>query len=519
MRCTCGHPLKASRATSLGEGSAQQASVSSPVRSTFSSSIRRPATHYVARYWRGELSLAHAFWITNCGLDLLTTLIDTFMENQLETSAAPLRIHQLSTAFIAFYSFILAPWQLVGLWRAARQYVRDHCAALWGRCAQGAVVCSVLVYVCLMPIWVPYYLDMCKMAIGTEDYRYTVTLSNDGNMLRIDGGISLGLTRTVTDLLNRHPQVEVIALNSHGGLLEEGRKLETLIEQRGLSTYSDDHCESACTLVFLAGAQRMLHVEAHLGFHRASLPGVPDFMAQGENNQLKDFMLKHGVQQAFVDKAIDTPPDDLWIPTGPELLDARVVTKFIEEAQTPQPQLWKIGTTPVPSDQSPAPTIVTFPNTPGELSLELPGFHTDTDEIKTDGRRYLLASHPQTGLIVSVTLERAPAPATQQGCVSYLAKVKIGPFVVRGHDVSFNTAEAFPRLNYTIADAQGIRVEQKNVRACFATGNIYADVHLSKVHYQAGDARLFDAVLDTIRFTSSPPQEAIAETTGSATSL
>lgn len=480
---------------------------------------RRPATHYVSRYWRGELSLAHSFWITNCSLDLLTTLIDHVLESRMETSASPLRLHQMSTAFVFSYSFLLAPWQLVGLWRAARQYVRDHCSTFWGRCAQGLVVCSVLLYVGLLPIWAPYYLDMLKIAIGTEEYRYTVALSDDGNMLRIEGGISLGLTHTVTDLLKRHPQVEVIALNSHGGLLDESRKLQALIEQRGLSTYSDHHYESACALVFLVGAHRLLHVDAHLGFHRASSARVPDMMMQGENEQIKDFMLKHGVDQAFVEKAIETAPDNLWIPTGEELVQAGVVTEVVEGTQTPQPRVWPIGTTSPTPRASSSPTVVAFPNTPGGLSLTLPGFHMDADEMKADGRRYFMATHPPSGLVVSVTLERVPAPASRQGCIEHLARLKVGPFVVRGHDVRFDTTSARPRLEYTIAETQGVRVEQKNVRTCIAQDNIYGDIHLSKVQYRAVDAPLFDAVLDSIAVLEQSSAPSAPATSHHASSL
>lgn len=341
MHCKCGHLLDAYRKEGTG---ADPSPTSTPMRPVThrvpASQNRKQATHYIARYWRGELSLAHSFWIANCGLDLVTTLIDTFLENRQETSSSPLRIYQLSTVFTFLYICLLGPWQLVGLWRAARQYVADTSSPIWGRCAQGVVIIGFL----FIPLWIPTLSERAKIAIGTEDYRYTVALSDDGNMLRVDGGITTGLTHTITEQLNRHPQVELIVLNSHIGLLEEGWKLQTLIEQRGLSTYTDRQCEGICTTVFLAGAQRMLQADAHLGFHKVKIAGVPDSLNQAENNDVRDYMLKQGVQQGFVDAAVDISSDEVWIPTTDELIEAGVVTEIVDGNQTVvRPQLLSTG--------------------------------------------------------------------------------------------------------------------------------------------------------------------------------
>jgi hypothetical protein len=202
----------------------------------------------------------------------------------------------------------------------------------------------VIIGVLFIPLWIPTLSEMAKIAIGTEDYRYTVALSADGNMLRVDGGITTGLTRTITEQLNRHPQVELIVLNSHIGLLEEGWKLQTFIEQRRLSTYTDRQCEGICTTVFLAGAHRMLQADAHLGFHKVRIAGVPDSLNQAENNDVRDYMLKQGVQQGFVDAAVDISSDEVWIPTTDELIEAGVVTEIVDGNQAVvRPQLLSPG--------------------------------------------------------------------------------------------------------------------------------------------------------------------------------
>ena len=465
----------------------------------------RGVQHYLARYWRGELSLAHSFWVTNIVVDIVLGLVQQFLLSRQEVSANPLRAHRLYTGFVFAHMFLFMPWQTVGLWRSARRHLATTSCRIWGRCAQGILVFGIILTLITVPYWLPMYVEMAKMATNADAYRYTLTLSEDGNTLRVDGGIGLGLAKAITKELAKHPGVEIIGLNSPGGLLAETEKVQTLIEQRGLSTYAIGQCQSACTGIFLAGAQRMLQKDAQLGFHRGQIVGMPDVVARRTNEQSRDYMLAHGVAPSFVDKAMGTPSYEMWTPTTEQLVQAGVVTDIVDGSRVETRPQFVNGAGPQPAPrEANTRTVVAFPQTPGGLSLDLPGFQADTNETKADARRYFKATHPETGLIVSVTLERVPERASREGCVAHLAKLKVGPLVVRGHDLTFDTSGTTLRLEYTIAETQGIQVEQKNVRTCLSQGNVYADIHLSKVLYTPADKSLFDAVLNTIQLVESP---------------
>ena len=62
------------------------------------------------------------------------------------------------------------------------------------------------------------------------------------------------------------------------------------------------------------------------------------------------------------------------------------------------------------------PTFVTWPEKGLGLSIDLTGFKKEIDQVKPDGRRYLMASHPKTKLDVSITLEKVPTKASATGC-------------------------------------------------------------------------------------------------------
>jgi len=152
------------------------------------------------------------------------------------------------------------------------------------------------------------------------------------------------------------------------------------------------------------------------------------------------------------------------------------------------------------------PTFVTWPEKGLGLSIDLSGFKKDIDQVKPDGRRYLIASHPKTGLNVSVTLEKVPTQASAQGCREQLQLIQKGPFVTRGKDINLNAGGKIPTLEYTLHKIQGVRLDQKNVYACMAQDNVYADIHLSKVQYTTADAPLFRSILKSIHLQSGPSE-------------
>lgn len=151
-------------------------------------------------------------------------------------------------------------------------------------------------------------------------------------------------------------------------------------------------------------------------------------------------------------------------------------------------------------------TFVAWPENGLGLSIDLTGFKKDIDHIKPDGRRYLMASHPKTGLNVSVTLEKVPTQASAQGCREQLQLIQKGPLVTHGRDIKLNVAGEIPTLEYTLRKLQGVRLDQKNIYACLAQDNVYADIQLSKMQYTAADAPLFQSILNSVRLQPKPSE-------------
>ncbi len=158
------------------------------------------------------------------------------------------------------------------------------------------------------------------------------------------------------------------------------------------------------------------------------------------------------------------------------------------------------------AEENESPTFVTWPEKGLGLSIDLAGFKKDLDLVKPDGRRYLMASHPKTGLNVSVTLELVPTQASAQGCIDQLKLIQKGPLATRGQDIKLDTAGKLPTLEYVLHKFEGVRVDQKNMYTCLAQQDVYADIHLSKAQYTTADAPFFQTILKSVRLQSGPSE-------------
>lgn len=158
---------------------------------------------------------------------------------------------------------------------------------------------------------------------------YTLEVVEDGHVLLLDGDLSLGLTKIVRATLKDNPQISEFWMRSKGGNIFEARGLAKLIVERKMRTYVTDECSSACTIVFIAGANRDIAPEAKIGFHqyalqyRSALYGL-DLEAEQRKDQ--SFFLAQGVSAGFIERIFDKPHSQIWYPDRAELASAGVLS-------------------------------------------------------------------------------------------------------------------------------------------------------------------------------------------------
>ena len=155
---------------------------------------------------------------------------------------------------------------------------------------------------------------------------FTVQVSGDQRTLEFSGPIVIGVTERMLAVLEAHPGITTVRLTSPGGRVVEARDLADIIRARGLTTVADGNCASACTVIFMAGRDRLLAPAASIGFHRYRSPDPAQEEAQANMAIDRRIFRSQGVPNWFLDQAFDTPNGGMWRPSLAELVVANVVT-------------------------------------------------------------------------------------------------------------------------------------------------------------------------------------------------
>lgn len=281
---------------------------------------------WIFKHWRGEYSLAYSFWVNVVAINLAFTLPLRWASADYGVTD-PLTATRVHMMLIGVHVMIF-PWQFVGLWRSARYHRAHGDTALWGWLACAFFGLGIIVNLANGISNSRLIGEMLKIAMGLDpEHAYTLRVLDGGKVLALYGGIAFGVADDVAAVLRASPTIHVIHLNSGGGRVVAARQLYTVIREAGLDTYTRWGCASACTLAFLAGKERSMHIDTHLAFHHYATVGEDPEGIANQHDMDRRILLDAGVPTAFIERAFATPHDDLWLPDQKALYAANVITR------------------------------------------------------------------------------------------------------------------------------------------------------------------------------------------------
>jgi hypothetical protein len=154
----------------------------------------------------------------------------------------------------------------------------------------------------------PAFLICCLSAIPATAADISIKrTSDDGVTITIAGYINLedekkfkALTLFdgwLTDLNT------TVNLNSRGGFNRPAALIGLAIREKGYQTHveSGSICDSACTLIFLAGAYRSMGLGTRLGFHSAYSETGPKIRSESANLLIAGYLRYMGAPQQIID--------------------------------------------------------------------------------------------------------------------------------------------------------------------------------------------------------------------------
>ena len=287
---------------------------------------------YIARHWRGELSLPWSYWV-NGGLvgviagATITVIAGVLVHEQLDAQPIPALLWMCA---IWLCAALLTLWQGVGIWRSATRY-RAAGKGRWG------VVAKVMVALGAASTFWQFFMQGLPQIAGVAEivagdrslgpHQFKVVAY--GEMLEFSGGIKFGVAKELEDFLNAMPELKTVRLDSVGGRIREAQKMSDLIKERGLSTLVEKQCLSACTIVFLGGQDRAILSSARLGFHQPTYRGITAAERSRSVAAEEERLQKLGLSRAFAERANEAEPSSMWFPESSELLREHVVTRIV----------------------------------------------------------------------------------------------------------------------------------------------------------------------------------------------
>lgn len=163
--------------------------------------------------------------------------------------------------------------------------------------------------------------------------------------------ISFGHEEELLQILRDHSQIDVLVLNSGGGIIGAANEMADLVIDADIDTFVEGSCESACVTIFLGGKNRKLALGGKIGFHASwwaadSIEEYYNSEKEGEGWETPfdfaswlyedtqaeifsefEYLLERGVKPQFAIQTLKAGSDGMWYPRRKELLEGGILTE------------------------------------------------------------------------------------------------------------------------------------------------------------------------------------------------
>ena len=281
-------------------------------------------TQFWPRHWRGE----SGFWTSLLVFGMLVPFVVYFIGlnwvgkwSVLDTPRS--RMFQGAIGFSLIG--IVAIWQLVGVWRASSAAKEPGRSWLTRWFARSISAVTALIGLAMVTAAPGGMASLHEAATDQDEIgRQGHSVEADEQTLQLSGYMSWGLLDQVNNAFAQNPGINTVVMNSPGGHIQVGTRLYKLFRARGVTTVAEGLCGSACTIAFIGGKERILNKGAKLGFHSAA--GSGQVLVEAANQKLISTFREFGAGDAFIERMLATPPEDVWYPDRKQLLATGIVT-------------------------------------------------------------------------------------------------------------------------------------------------------------------------------------------------
>lgn len=176
--------------------------------------------------------------------------------------------------------------------------------------------------------------------VDVAGWSFTVTRAAGPDRLVIDGGVGFGFATAVIEALETLPDPVRIEITNEGGLVSEALRVAEVIEKRpGATVIARRTCESACTLLLMAGTHRLADRDMTIGFHALSIVDAEEKrgtvfgfnLALAFSERLGDgFLKRRGVPPEIIAEANRRGHEGIYEVDSETLLEPGVLTGLVD---------------------------------------------------------------------------------------------------------------------------------------------------------------------------------------------
>jgi hypothetical protein len=235
-------------------------------------------TGYIARLWRGQLSLAQS-----CGMNGFLVVLPLAIWIGLDAEHAP--AHLSAFVFVRFLPLLLilalGTLSAVGIWRSTtRRSMFGRPTSAWAaRTAQLLVVLNVILAITACARLVA---DARALIAARQQSAQNYEVALRGTTAAFNGQLNAAAVAELQLLLVDKSVKRLVIADSAGGDAAIALPLTKIVHRRKLSVVALSRCDAACTLLLASGSVRAIVPQTALAFggdarlyRAAGLAGMP----------------------------------------------------------------------------------------------------------------------------------------------------------------------------------------------------------------------------------------------------
>lgn len=300
--------------------------------------LRRTGFASLVDIWRGESELTHTIVVGGLALFGWTFLVAIVIGAI--TDPSRYNGHYILKQWVVLLCILSLAgalvWWCTGVMRCALRRHREGSSFIG---SMMGFIFGVTMFFLLIPIPLQMAGELLsgwwRTTTGTELNSADVIHDKFLGRIVVKGELGFGTYQKLEQALKTSPKLTLVEIESPGGYVIEGLAMARLIEKNRLDTVSFEECQSACTYLLVAGEERYLGPAVKVGFHRSwsFIHGI----GTGWNrldHEVADYYRSRSTDHAFVQRALDTPGNRMWLPTHGEMFTAGYATKRWDERKS-----------------------------------------------------------------------------------------------------------------------------------------------------------------------------------------